>query len=104
MRPLTEAELLNIWERGRTLGTVRRTLLLLAAACPEETTADLARLPPIRRRLLRSTWSVLSAVSLRALPGTLHSSFGRKCMLGHSGYYRRSIAWLAPTAGRKPSF
>lgn len=35
MRALSALELLEIWERGRTLAPVRRALELLAAACPE---------------------------------------------------------------------
>lgn len=49
MRPLTDAELLAVWERGRRLGPARRALLLLAAACPGTAADDLARRPIGRR-------------------------------------------------------
>jgi len=49
MRPLAAVELLDLWERGRHSPPWRQALLLLAAACPEQTTDDLARLSIGRR-------------------------------------------------------
>jgi hypothetical protein len=55
MRALTAAEFLEIWERGSRQSPARRALLLLGAACPDETPEALARLSLGRRdaRLLR---------------------------------------------------
>jgi hypothetical protein len=44
MRPLAASELLNTWDRGLTQHPVRRALLLLEAACPEQSAAELGRL------------------------------------------------------------
>jgi hypothetical protein len=44
MRPLAASELLNTWERGLAQHPVRRALLLLEAACPEQSAAELGRL------------------------------------------------------------
>ena len=53
MRPLTAAELLNVWERGQAEPPVRQALALLAAACPETPSDEIARLAIGRRdRLL----------------------------------------------------
>ena len=53
MRPLTAAELLDVWERGYAGPPVRKALALLAAACPETPADDLAKLGIGRRdRLL----------------------------------------------------
>jgi hypothetical protein len=49
MRPLSTAELLSVWERGQARPPVERALALLAAACPEETPDELARLSIGRR-------------------------------------------------------
>jgi uncharacterized protein (UPF0212 family) len=43
MRPLTAQELLDAWERGLSGPPVQRALALLAAACPEMTSEELAR-------------------------------------------------------------
>jgi uncharacterized protein (UPF0212 family) len=43
MRALTAQELLDAWERGLSEPPVQRALALLAAACPEATSAELAR-------------------------------------------------------------
>ena len=55
MRPLSALELLGVWERGRRQSPVRQALLLLEAACPDETPEALAALPVGRRdaRLLK---------------------------------------------------
>lgn len=55
MRPLTAAELLDIWERGRGQAPPRQALLLLEATCSDEPPEALAALPVGRRnaRLLR---------------------------------------------------
>jgi hypothetical protein len=52
MRPLTDAELLAVWERGRRLAPARRALLLLAAVYPDTSADDLARLSVGRRDAL----------------------------------------------------
>lgn len=44
MRPLSSAELLNAWERGRAQQPVERALTLLSTALPEKTPDELARL------------------------------------------------------------
>lgn len=44
MRALTAAEQLRVWERGRRQTSARRSLLLLAAASPESSPDELARL------------------------------------------------------------
>lgn len=44
MRPLTASKLLRVWERTSRRTAVERTLLLLAAACPERSVEELARL------------------------------------------------------------
>lgn len=49
MRALSTTELLDVWEQGQGLAPWRRALLLLAAACPETSSADLARLSVGRR-------------------------------------------------------
>lgn len=45
MRPLTAAELLDVWERGHPLLPMQRALLLLTAACPDQSPEQLACLP-----------------------------------------------------------
>lgn len=45
MRPLTASKLLSVWERASRQPPVERALLLLGAACPEQTAEELARLP-----------------------------------------------------------
>jgi hypothetical protein len=55
MRPLSTAELLSVWERGQARPPVERALALLAAACPEETPDELARLSIGRRDALLMT-------------------------------------------------
>jgi hypothetical protein len=48
-RPLTEHELLSIWERGEGQRPSRRALALLSGAAPDATTAELAAVPIGRR-------------------------------------------------------
>src|ERR1044071_287556 len=45
MQPLTCAELLDVWEQGRLQNPLRQALILLEAACPEETPQTLSLLP-----------------------------------------------------------
>lgn len=45
MRPLSASKLLSVWERASRQPPVERALLLLGAACPEQTAEELARLP-----------------------------------------------------------
>ncbi len=63
MRPLSASELLAVWERGRRQPPVRQALLLLEAACPDETPEALAALPVGRRdaRLLKLRASMLGS-------------------------------------------
>lgn len=49
MRALSAPELLDAWERGRSLGPVRRALTLLEVACPEASPDELASLSIGRR-------------------------------------------------------
>jgi uncharacterized protein (UPF0212 family) len=49
MRPLSAAELLDVWERGFQLPTTERALALLAQACPELKARELLALPIGRR-------------------------------------------------------
>src|ERR1700731_782416 len=49
MRTLSAPELLEAWERGRSLGPVGRALTLLEAACPEASPDELASLSIGRR-------------------------------------------------------
>lgn len=49
MRALSAPELLDAWERGRSLGPVGRALTLLEAACPEASPDELASLSIGRR-------------------------------------------------------
>jgi hypothetical protein len=49
MRALSASELLDVWEAGRDQSPVRRALALLAAACPETRSDDLAGLTIGRR-------------------------------------------------------
>jgi hypothetical protein len=49
MRELSAAELLSVWERGMRSRAVERGLLMLAAACPELDTNELATWPIGRR-------------------------------------------------------
>lgn len=49
MREPSAPELLQIWERGRTLPPVQRALALMAAACPEASPETLARFSIGRR-------------------------------------------------------
>lgn len=49
MRPLSAAEMLQVWERGQARPPVEKALALLAAACPEETLDELGGLPIGRR-------------------------------------------------------
>lgn len=44
MRMLSATELLGVWERGRVQGPIEQALLLLATACPDTPTDELARL------------------------------------------------------------
>ena len=44
MRMLSASELLGVWERGRVQGPIDQALLLLATACPDTSTDELARL------------------------------------------------------------
>jgi hypothetical protein len=53
MRALSASRLLSVWERAHGRSQVERALALLAAACPEQTPEELARLAVGRRdRLL----------------------------------------------------
>lgn len=52
MRPLSAAELLDIWEQGQHGSPLQQGLLLLTAACPESTAEQLAHLPLGRRDAL----------------------------------------------------
>jgi hypothetical protein len=49
MRPLSASKLLSVWERASRQPPVERALLLLGAACPEQTAEELAQLPIGRR-------------------------------------------------------
>jgi hypothetical protein len=49
MRPLSASKLLSVWERAARQPPVDRALLLLGAACPEQTAEELAQLPIGRR-------------------------------------------------------
>lgn len=49
MRVPTATELLRLWEQGVDMALPRRALLLVAAACPEASEAELARIPIGRR-------------------------------------------------------
>jgi hypothetical protein len=49
MRPLSVQELLDVWERGLAADPSERALGILAAACPESSPADLARISVGRR-------------------------------------------------------
>jgi len=55
MHALSASQLIDLWERGQEQPATRRALLLLKAACTDETPAVLAALPVGRRdvRLLR---------------------------------------------------
>lgn len=44
MRPLSASKLLSVWERASRQPPVERALLLLGAACPEQTAEELSRL------------------------------------------------------------
>jgi hypothetical protein len=44
MRPLSESELLTVWEQGQNEPPYGRALLLLSAACPEQSPDELARI------------------------------------------------------------
>ena len=73
MRILSAGELLAIWERGAAQPPARRALDLLAAACPEQTRAELAALSigqrDTRLMILRE-WTFGSHVaSLASCPG-----------------------------------
>ena len=55
MRALSTSKMLSVWERASGRSAVERALVLLAAACPEQTLEELARLSIGRRdRLLLS--------------------------------------------------
>ena len=43
MRPLSAAELIDVWERGMTRSSWQQALLLLSVACPEMTPDALAQ-------------------------------------------------------------
>lgn len=45
MQPLSATQLLDLWEQGRGWPPLQQALLLLGAACPELTRAELAQLP-----------------------------------------------------------
>ena len=49
MRPLSASKLLSVWERASRQPPLERALLLLGAACPEQTAEELAQLPIGRR-------------------------------------------------------
>ena len=49
MRPLSTAELLDVWEQSRERTPVERALALLVQACPDRDPASLAALPVGRR-------------------------------------------------------
>ena len=51
MRPLSASELLSVWERAATQSAHTRALMLLAAACPDESLEELERLSIGRRDL-----------------------------------------------------
>ena len=66
MQPLTAGELLTVWERGIFRSLAERALLLLAAACPEESADELSQLSLGQRdgRLLTlRTWQFGSQVA-----------------------------------------
>jgi T4 bacteriophage base plate protein len=44
MRPLSASELLRVWEQGHGKPSYRKAMLILAAACSEESTEELAEL------------------------------------------------------------
>ena len=66
MRALTAAELLAAWERGRAQPPVEQALVLLVAACPEVSIAQIAALPiglRDERLLTLREWTLGSAVA-----------------------------------------
>ena len=73
MRALSASELLNIWERGLTQQPIQRTLMLLAAACPEMSADTLAELSigerDARLLTLRERTFGPELVSVAACPG-----------------------------------
>src|ERR1044072_517686 len=52
MRALSASKLLSVWEQGLGHSTVERALVLLAAACPDQSPEELARLSIGRRDAL----------------------------------------------------
>src|SRR5262245_31067332 len=44
MRPLTSADILQVWEQAAALAPLERALVMLGAACPERTRAELAEM------------------------------------------------------------
>lgn len=91
MHPLSASELLAVWERGRGQPPVRQALLLLEAACPDETPEALATLPVGRRdaRLLKLRASMLgprleSVVACPACGEPLEFSLEAKTLLAAS--------------------
>jgi hypothetical protein len=52
MRPLSAAEMLDVWDRGHNLHAVDRALVILLAACPESGRDELAAFPVGRRDAL----------------------------------------------------
>lgn len=89
MRPLSAAELLDIWDAGRYASPSRRSLLLLAAALPEEreVLANVplggltARLLRLRALLFGPTLNCLA--SCRSCNGIIESAFGVEELLTH---------------------
>jgi hypothetical protein len=45
MRPLSDKELVGLWEAGRTMPPIRRALAMLAAGCQESSVEETERLP-----------------------------------------------------------
>ena len=125
MHALTASQLLAVWEQGADQPLVRRALLLLAAACQDETAADLAELSigarDMRLLALRE-WTFGAALTsvtdcpacqehleltfqtrdLQAVPGGLPDVDGKALTYGKDGYqitYRlpnsQDLIWAA---------
>jgi len=68
MRPLGSAQLLDLGERGRSLGTSSRSAMVIATACPELSHAEIIDLP------LGQAGQILLAVRRATIPGPISTS------------------------------